>query len=132
MARLPPVYCPQCQKKYRLPKSFENRQVVCKRCQRQFLVSSGVDDSSTLSGGNLSSPFDSLDVDELLNASTSGLEKSKLSAKRRPKKTRRKVAEPKLPNPTQAQTHTKNTKQEHKVDSEEVVETNDRDPDLVE
>ncbi len=133
MARLPPVYCPQCQKKYRLPKSFENRQVVCKRCQHQFLVESGVADSSTLSGSSLSSPFDSLDVEGLLNAPTSGLEKSKLRGKRGPQKTRKKVAAPQPPHPAQAKTPAKAAKQNQNVDREDdVVETTDPDPDLIE
>ncbi len=132
MARLPPVNCPQCQKKYRLPKSFENRQVVCKRCQHQFLVHSGGATPTPSSDGDVSSPFDSLDVDGLLNAPTSGLEKSKLSSKRQPKKTRQKGAAPNPSNPTQAKTNAKPVQHDKKVDREEIADTTDPDPDLIE
>ena len=132
MARLPPVYCPQCQKKYRLSKAFGNRQVVCKCCQHQFLVQSGVVASTPSSDGDVSSPFDSLDVDRLLNAPTSGLERSKLSAKGRSKKKRQKGVASNPPNPAQAKTNTRPAQKNERLDRNKAVATADPDPDLIE
>ena len=132
MARLPPVRCPQCKKKYRLAASFENKQVVCKRCKHKFLVQSGDSVSVPPADGEGASPFDSLDVEGLLNAPTSGLEKSKLSSKRRSQGKRRKGAAPNPPAPAQAKTVRKSARQEEQADPDEERESNDPDPDLIE
>lgn len=147
MARLPPVYCPQCQKKYRLPKSFQNRQVVCKRCQHQFLVRAGSDDPAASADGDVSSPFDSLDVEELLNAPTSGLEKAKPSPKRVPKVKRRQgtaanagasnasaphSAASKAAQPTKAEPGSRPAAQDQQTAPRSAEEASNPDPGLVE
>jgi len=85
MADLKNVSCPSCQQKYRLPDSIENRKVVCRVCQFAFSVPgvvAGVASDQAASGESTGSfdgaMFDSLDVDDLLNAKSSGL------AQRRP------------------------------------------------
>lgn len=87
MTKLVPIRCPQCNKRYRLPASFKDKQVVCKRCQHQFLVADPNQraDSDTAQRPVVGSIFDALNVDDLLNAPSSGLERSKL---RRPDKTK--------------------------------------------
>jgi WD40 repeat protein len=136
MAKLPPVKCPQCQKKYRLPASFDNRQVVCKRCQHQFLVQSGVavsNPTSNVNGdGDVSSPFESLDIDVLLNSPTSGLEKSKLRSKRRSTTKRPRKAAPQSPAPTQAKADLDSRGQQASTDQAADMQTNDPDPKLIE
>ena len=129
MARLPPVHCPQCQKKYRLSAAFENRQVVCKRCQHKFLVQTNATSSAPTGGSDGASPFDTLDVDGLLNAPTSGLEKTKLSAKRSSKAPKQKGPAPQPPAPTQTKTRPKR-QQEH-VDQDVVPIKADPDPSLI-
>ena len=127
MAKLLPVFCPQCRKKYRLPKSFENRQVVCKRCQHQFLVQLGGGASTQSSDGDVASPFDSLDIDGLLNAPTSGLERSKLPAKGRSRKKRQKRSASNPPDSIQAKTVVRPTDKNQKLDRDKAVETVNQD-----
>ncbi len=80
MADLKNVSCPSCHQKYRLPDSIENRKVVCRECQFAFSVpgvggngddapASNAESSGSIDGAM----FDSLDVDDLLNAKSSGL-----------------------------------------------------------
>ena len=85
MADLKNVSCPNCHQKYRLPDSIENRKLVCRECQFTFAVpgfggsgsngqsanSQSANEEST--GGLDGAMFDSLDVDDLLNAKSSGL-----------------------------------------------------------
>ncbi len=76
MSILAPIRCPQCNKRYRLPKSFDNRKVICKRCQHEFHVTDR--NPTTASQTNVpGSIFDSLDVDRMLQSPSSGLEKRK-------------------------------------------------------
>ncbi len=80
MADLKNVSCPNCHQKYRLPDSIENRKVVCRACQVAFTVpwegaesdsgGSPVEQSQASFDGGM---FDSIDVDDLLNAKSSGL-----------------------------------------------------------
>jgi len=85
--------------------------------------------SASTFGGNSASPFDSLDVDGLLNASTSGLEKSKLSANRRSQAARQKGHAPKPPVPTQTTTGAKDKKEYVEQDVSPVKA--DPDPSLI-
>ena len=80
MADLKNVSCPSCNQKYRLPDSIENRKVVCRGCQFAFSVPGvGAKDASDQAATEESvgsfdgAMFDSLDVDDLLNAKSSGL-----------------------------------------------------------
>ena len=80
MADLKNVSCPSCHQKYRLPDSIENRKVVCRECQFAFSVpgvgANGASDQAATEESAASfdgAMFDSLDVDDLLNAKSSGL-----------------------------------------------------------
>ncbi len=77
MADLKKVSCPNCHQKYRLPDSIENRKVVCRGCQFTFAVpgvgANGQSPSEKSASGSEGGMFDSLDVDNLLNAQSSGL-----------------------------------------------------------
>ncbi len=80
MADLKNVSCPSCHQKYRLPDSIEDRKVVCRACQVAFTVPGGDVEGGTgesaaeQSQGSFDGAlFDSLDVDDLLNAKNSGL-----------------------------------------------------------
>ena len=77
MADLKNVSCPSCHQKYRLPDSIENRKVVCRECQFAFSVpgvgGNGQTAAEQSDGSIDGAMFDSLDVDDLLNAKSSGL-----------------------------------------------------------
>ena len=82
MAKLDPIRCPNCKKRYRLPASLNNKQVVCKRCQHEFRIEGHAAESDSPDTPMPGSIFDALDVDNLLSAPSSGLEKAK--PKRKP------------------------------------------------
>lgn len=69
--------CPHCQKRYRLAASHQRREVVCQRCSRRFAVDGQPDRDADSSLARQASVFDSLDVEGLLNATSSGLEDRK-------------------------------------------------------
>lgn len=91
MADLKNVSCPSCNQEYRLPDSIEDRKVVCRECRFAFSVpgardakdANGQDIGQESAGSFDGAMFDSLDVDDLLNAKNSGL--SKRSEPERPK-----------------------------------------------
>ena len=82
MAKFVPIHCPRCNKRYRLPELLGNKQVICKRCQHKFRVDGDDDLPDSPDAAMPGSIFDALDVDNLLNAPSSGLEKAKRKQKK--------------------------------------------------
>jgi len=139
MANLDPIRCPRCNKRYRLPASFNNRQVVCKRCQHQFRVDNpeGADQASASSDSPaVGSLFDSLDVDDLLNAPSSGLEKARLRQQAQNHVTEDRDPQsntaPSTDSPSSSKQTKKGRKKKKQTQPDPVPVTNDPDPDLIE
>ena len=80
MADLKKVSCPSCHQKYRLPGSADAKKVVCRSCKMTFTVdgnsSSPSDGSAELESSIDGGMFDSLDIDSMLNAESSGLKRT--------------------------------------------------------
>ena len=96
MANLPPIHCPNCNKRYRLPASLENQKVECKECQHRFRVSRNNHSGEPIEEADVASIFDSLDVDVLLNSPAPGDQQPKKKNRRRKPKARQ--AKPKSKN----------------------------------
>ena len=106
MADLKKVSCPSCHQKYRLPGSADAKKVVCRSCKMTFTVEGN---SSSPSNGSAESEssidggmFDSLDIDSMLNAESSGLKRTIPSQQIRQRK--QPTAKQPLPQPEKIQT----------------------------
>ena len=91
MSKSVSIYCPQCNKRYRVAASLGHRTFRCRRCDHHFKLTDA-EKSPANGDGQQVSVFDSLDVDRLLNAPSSGVgraKKRRLIRKRRSKGTHR-------------------------------------------